>query len=348
MSRIAKQPCALKRRQLFKMAAAAGLSLAFSGCSRSEPPYESQILVFGTEVDIKIYHPDKYAVNEAIAKINRDFQKFHHEWHAWEKGGIVSRINEAITRKQPIEVAESVKTFILKSQQLSESSGYLFDPAIGKLIALWGFHSEQWQGPPPDNEAIHNWLTNRPSIKDLYFIGRRLYSHSTQVQLDFGGNAKGLALDMALQSLQSTGIEHALVSIGGDMKALGTKPGNHPWKVAVSNPHIPAEPIASLALYGEESVVTSGTYQRFFEWQGQRYSHILNPNTGYPATGFASVTVLHPDATTADAAATALLIAGPQQWRHVAEQMQIEYALCIGYSGQIEQTKAMEKRAKLL
>lgn len=348
MSRVAQQPHTFKRRHLFKMAAATGLVLSFAGCSRSEQAYESQILVFGTEVDIKIYHPDKYAVNKAFAQLNRDFQKFHHEWHAWEKGGIVSRINDAITRKQPIEVAESVKKFILKSQQLSKSSGYLFDPAIGKLIGLWGFHSEQWQGPPPDDKVIHNWLTNRPSIKDLYFIGRRLYSNSPQVQLDFGGNAKGLALDMALHSLQSAGIEHALVSIGGDMKALGTKPGNQPWKVAISNPHIPTEAIASLALYGKESVVTSGTYQRFFEWQGQRYSHILNPNTGYPATGFASVTVLHPDATTADAAATALLIAGPQQWRHVAEQMQIEHALCIGYSGQIEQTKAMEKRAKLL
>ncbi|MBN2646389.1 MAG: FAD:protein FMN transferase [Thiotrichales bacterium] len=336
------------RRTLLTAALTAPLAATLSACSRTAEAYHAQILVFGTQVDIQLYHPQQTQINQAIGKINRDFQQFHHEWHAWEKGGILSRINQAIAQQQPIEVADSVRDFILKSQRLCQQSDGLFDPGIGYLIALWGFHGEQWQGPPPSAAAIHSWLQSRPSIQDLYFQGNQLLSHNPQVQLDFGGNAKGLALDMALDSLRQAGIEQALVSIGGDMKALGAKSENQPWRVAISDPQHPSQARAALALGDNESVVTSGTYQRFFEWQGQRFSHILNPNTGYPANGFASVTVIHPDATTADAAATALLIAGPERWQKIAQQMGIEQVFCLDYDNQIAQTKAMEKRVKLI
>lgn len=336
------------RRSLLKLIAGSAILFSLPACSRRLPPYKAQILVFGTQVDITLYHAEKTVIDQAIAKINADFQQFHQDWHAWEKGGILSRINQAIAENQSIEVADSVKDFILKSQQLSAASNYLFDPGIGKLIAMWGFHSELWQGPPPSQSQIDHWLKHRPSIQNLYFEGNRLFSDNSDVQLDFGGNAKGLALDMALDSLQQAGIDRALVSIGGDMKALGSKPDQQAWQVAVSNPQQPEKPIAAIALQSGESIVTSGTYQRFFEWQGQRFSHILNPNTGYPASGFASVTVIHKDATTADSAATALLIAGPEKWREIAQQMSTEQVLCIRYDGSIEQTKSMEKRVKLI
>lgn len=338
------------QRRLFLKNISALVSAPFviGGCARPLSPYKAQILVFGTQVDITIYHSEQVLIDQAIAKINRDFQQFHHEWHAWEKGGILSKINQAIAANKSIEVADSVKDFIVKSQQLSVACNALFDPGIGKLIALWGFHGENWQGPPPAKTEIENWRQQRPSIKDLYFEGNKLLSHNREVQLDFGGNAKGLALDMALHSLQQAGITSALVSIGGDMKALGTKPGKQPWQVAISNPKQPKQAIARIGLQSGQSLVTSGTYQRFFEWQGQRFSHILNPNSGYPADGFASVTVMHPDATTADAAATALLIAGPKQWRQIAEQMGITLAMCVDYHGKIVQTKDMEKHLKLI
>ena len=325
-------------------------SALLSGCSQSETiPYRAQILVFGTQVDLLIFHPNQTQIDQAIAQINQDFQKFHHEWHAWEYGGILSKINAAIAEQHPIVVADSVKAFIEKSQQLSQQSDYLFDPGIGKLIALWGFHGENWQGPPPDQHQIEQWLANRPSIADIEFTSNQLRSRNPQVQLDFGGNAKGLALDMALVSLQNSGIKTALVSIGGDMKSLGLKPNHSSWQIAVENPsNIQGRPIAEIPLEADESLVTSGTYQRYFEWQGKRYSHLLNPNTGYPAQGFASVTVIHPDATTADSAATALLIAGPKLWQKIAKQMSINFVLAIDHNGQILQTKAMASRSKLL
>lgn len=326
-------------------------SFTLSGCSNpSPPPTKATIVVFGTLVDLTLYHPDRQQAEAAIRQVETEFMRFHTEWHAWEKGGIIGKVNQAIAESKPIEVPLSVKTFILKSQALTRATDGLFDPGIGKLVELWGFHKERWTGPPPTDEVVQGWRQQRPSLLDLSFQGLTLTSQNDQVQLDFGGNAKGLAIDMALDIISNAGIKSALVSIGGDMKALGLK-NNQAWSVGIENPiHSGSanQVAAAIQLNAGESLVTSGTYQRYFEWQGQRYSHIINPNTGYPAAGFASVTVLHSDATTADAAATALLIAGPMHWLQLAKRMGLEYVLCIDEHGQILQTKAMEKRTKLL
>ncbi|WP_232023386.1 FAD:protein FMN transferase [Thiomicrorhabdus aquaedulcis] len=334
-----------------------GCSQTDEPSSQASTPTQAQILVFGTHVNIVVYHPDPLLAQAAIREVEQTFAQFHIDWHAWEKGGVVGKINSAIAQQSPIDVADSVKSFILKSQQLTRQSNGLFDPGIGQLIALWGFHSEHWQGPPPPQSKIDQWLKDRPSILDLTFNGQTLTSRNPNVQLDFGGNAKGLAIDIALNTLQSAGIQNALVSIGGDMKVIGHKPKSasnaqtlvdQAWSIGIQNPSQPNQVVASLNLYSNESVVTSGTYQRYFEWQGQRYSHIINPNTGYPANGFASVTVIHPDATTADAAATALLIAGPEQWQTIAQKMGVSDVFCITQNGEFLQTKGMEKRLKLL
>ncbi|MCF6254350.1 MAG: FAD:protein FMN transferase, partial [Thiomicrorhabdus sp.] len=121
-----------------------------------------------------------------------------------------------------------------------------------------------------------------------------------------------------------------------------------PWRVGIQNPQQPNQVLASIDLKSGESVMTSGVYQRYFEWQGQRFSHILNPKTGYPAQTFASVTVIHSNAITADAAATALLIAGKTQWKTIAKSMGIQYVFAVDENGKIFQTDAMAKRISLL
>ncbi|NPA71227.1 MAG: FAD:protein FMN transferase [Gammaproteobacteria bacterium] len=321
--------------------------LSIAGCSNEkQTPHQATIVVFGTLVDITVYHEDAKQANLAIQQVEQDFHRFHTQWHAWERGGIVSKINAAIASETPITVADSVKQFILTSQQLTRQSQGLFDPGIGQLIALWGFHSEAWQGPPPSDQAIQAWLAHRPSLLDLYFEGHTLRSKNRYVQLDFGGNAKGLAINMALSSLEKAGIHNAIVSIGGDMKAMGLK-NNQTWSVGIQSPQSPSKILASLHLNSGESIVTSGTYQRYFEWQGQRYAHVLNPNTGYPAHSFSSVTVLHPDAITADAAATALLIAGPNDWLNIAQKMGVDHVLCLTETGDILQTPKMASRLKM-
>ncbi|MCF6345875.1 MAG: FAD:protein FMN transferase [Thiomicrorhabdus sp.] len=320
--------------------------ITLSSCTTpQDTEHKATLVVFGTFVEILIFTPPHQSkqANAAIKAVERQFHQFHQQWHAWEQGGIVSKINQAIALQQPIEVADSVKHFIVTSQTLTQQSQNLFDPGIGQLVDLWGFHSETWQGPPPSQQQIQAWLNQRPSLLDISFTGNTLTSSNPNVQLDFGGNAKGLAIEMALASLQKSGIQNAIVSIGGDMKAIGSKHGD-PWKVGIQNPQQPTQVLASIELKSGESVMTSGIYQRYFESQGQRFSHILNPKTGYPAQSFSSVTVIHPNAITADAAATALLIAGKEQWLSIAESMGIQYVFSVDKHGKIFQTDAMAQR----
>lgn len=343
----------MQRRQWLKLMGAASLAPLLSNCSQPTTlqKFTSQIPIFGTLVDIQIYSDSPEKANMAMRGIDERFQRFHKEWHAWEKGGIVSKINQAIAQESSITLAPSIIEFIKKSQRLCEKSQGLFDPGIGELIAIWGFHSDSWNGQPPNPDDIEHWLAHQPSILDLILQNTLLRSDNPMVQLDFGGNAKGLALDIAMDILIQHQIEHAIVSIGGDMKTLGLKPvgtAQQFWNVGIQNPQAPETAVASLEIHANESVVTSGTYQRYFEWQGKRYSHILNPNTGYPAEGFASVTVIHPDATTADSAATALLIAGEKQWQEIAQSMEISYVFAINYEGKFFQSKSMAQRLKLI
>lgn len=324
------------------------LVVSLQACSTQKAqPVKASLYVFGTVIEIIIYGAEPKAAQLAIQEVEQTFHIMHQEWHAWEPGGIVEKINQAILQNRSIEVTPSVKDFIIKSQQLSQQSLGLFDPGIGGLISLWGFHGEQWQGPPPKDDDIQAWLKSKPSIMDIQFTGNQLSSRNHLVELDFGGNAKGLAIDIALDILQQAEIENALVSIGGDMKAIGNK-NNQAWSIAIQSPTEPNQAFAKLDLNSNESVVTSGDYQRYFEWQGKRYSHIINPKTGYPANSFASVTVIHNDAITADAAATAILIAGPEQWLAVANAMGIEQVICIEHDGNILQTESMAKRIKIL
>ncbi len=330
----------------------ATLILLLASCSTKNNflPYKDQFIVFGTEVNVTIYAQDSLQAKKAIESVRSRFYQLHHEWHAWERGGIVSKINQAIENQQPIKVSADVKDFIIKSQQLAKQSNYLFDPGIGQLIQLWGFHSEDWQGPPPSAKQRQNWLDNRPSIADLKFDGLMLSSSNQNVSLDFGGNAKGLALDIAIASLKKAGIQNAIVNIGGDMRIIGNKQGkeNLPWTVSINNPFSPNHPIASIQLQGDESIVTSGSSQRYFKWQGQVYSHIINPNTALPANSFASVTIVHSDATTADAAATAIMVAGNQYWQQVAKQMGIDTVFIVDQEQQVITTPKMQQRINLL
>ena len=314
-------------------------SILLSACSKTPESIQATFYVFGTEVNIAMVGTDQKTADKAIQAIEQDFQAMNREWHAWEKGGLVSKINAAIAHGESIAVSPPIKAFIEKSQQLSALSGYRFDPAIGALVDLWGFHSEDWQGPPPSQIEVQNYLKNRPSIAQLSFEGLQLSSSNSNVRLDFGGNAKGLALDRAMNTLKANHIDNAIVNIGGDMRVIGSKNGQK-WRIGIQNPLNPSEMVQTVYVEGDWSVVTSGTYARFFEWEGQRYSHLLNPITGQPARGLASVSVIHPDATTADSAATALLIAG-DDWLGVAQKMGIEYALVITEKGEIQMTEKL-------
>jgi thiamine biosynthesis lipoprotein len=312
-------------------------------CSREPTIHQDNFFAFGTPVTVMVAGGDAHEAETAFAAIRADFAQLHNTWHAWKKGGLLGEINDSIANQQAIPISIEAWSVLQRTTELANASGHRFEPAIGKLVKLWGFHGESFNGPPPDAAAIAALVRAQPRMSDLSYQDGRLRSRNPNVQIDLGGIAKGYALDRAIAVLRAHDIENAIVNTGGDLRAFGTH-GSRPWSIGIRDPRPDHPPLARIEIQSDESVFTSGDYERMFEHEGRRYHHIIDPRSGWPARGLHSVTVIHRDAMTADAVATALLVAGPSEWRAIAAQMGIEYVLVVDEQNTLHMTEAMQAR----
>ncbi len=246
---------------------------------------------------------------------------------------------------RPAEADHDIVDMIRKSQLIEKQSGGRFNPAIGALIRLWGFHTSDYPiiGPPPDQADIDAILVHHPSSQDIHIDGLQLSSENPLVQLDFGGIAKGYAVDLAIRHLQAMGLSNAIVNAGGDLRAVGHH-GDRPWRVAVRKPG--GGILGAVEVRGDEALFTSGNYERFRQDNQERYPHILNPRTGWPVEDVASVTVITREGIVADAAATALVVAGLDDWPAVARAMGLDQVLVVDESGKVYLTPEMDERVE--
>jgi len=322
------------------------LLLLLTACTPTPPPdntHSQQFYVFGTLVGITLWDVPEPKATEAIQAVIQRLQTLHNDWHAWEPS-TVTALNQAIAEGQPFTLPKpELMPLLVKAQQYSQQSNGLFNPAIGKLIALWGFHQDEPpSGELPSTEHIAALLAEQPDMSALSWEELTVRSRNPAVQLDFGAFAKGYAVDQALDILKQQGIHNAIVNAGGNLKAMGSK-GDVPWLVGIRNPSGEGV-LAAIQTQGEESIITSGDYQRYREYQGQRYSHILDPRTGQPAQGFSSVTVIHSEGALADAAATAISVAGLEEWSNIAQQMGVDQVMLVETDGKITVTQTLATR----
>jgi thiamine biosynthesis lipoprotein len=316
--------------------------LLLIGCSPKPAVYHQQLLVFGTIVDIKLWGVDEQKGQKIVAGLSEDFKYMHRAWHAWQAGPL-TRTNFYLANSKPSTAAPSVLPLIKRATELSTLSSGLFNPAIGNLIALWGFASDEpAKGPPPTLEAIQKLLDQHPSMDSVKVNGISIEGNNPAVRLDFGAFAKGYAVDRTIETLQEAGIQHAVVNAGGDLRAIG-RHGQRPWRVGIRHPRQEGI-LASVETTQDESIFTSGDYERYFDWQGKRYDHIIDPRTGYPAEGLSSVTVFADQADLADAAATAIFVAGPTDWLPVARAMGIKGAMLVDEQGIVQITPGIRDR----
>lgn len=315
---------------------------AACGSRSAEQVYEDRFYVFGTLADITLYGVEEQQGRKAVAAIAQDFQTWHCEWHAWEPSPL-TEVNAAIEAGRPAALVPSLEPLILKSQAISIRSEGLFNPGIGRLLQLWGFQgSMRPSGPPPARDAVAALVNQAPTMADLQVQGGTLIASNAALQLDLGGIAKGYAVDLALQKLRGMGIGNAIVNAGGGLGVIGSR-GDRPWRVGIRHPQGEGV-LASLEVRDGESVHTSGNYERFREHEGVHYAHILDPRTGWPVQGITSATVIDPDGTLADAAATVLVIAGPDDWHRMARQLGIKYAMLVDEAGSVYMNQAMADR----
>jgi thiamine biosynthesis lipoprotein len=322
-------------RQLLIFAAAAALAC---GCAEPAVP-KAEFFVFGTLVEVELPGASADQANAIFSRLQQEMQRMHYELHAWEPGELV-RVNNVLQSGGVARATPDILALLKRSQDMEQRSGGYFNPAIGKLVALWGFHTSEYPvaGPPPGQDEIDVIIAAQPSTLDILIDNDRFQTANPQVQLDFGGIAKGFAIDLACEMILGSGLESAIVNAGGDLRTIGLKHGR-PWRIAVTDPG--GSVAGAIEVSGGMAVFTSGNYVRYRQDAGERYAHILHPQTGRPVNQVSSATVIASDGTTADAAATAIVVAGLDDWARVAADMGIETVLVIDESGGLFATREM-------
>lgn len=278
-------------------------ALCFCGCSNTQvQPQKQELEAMDTHMTFTAYGPH---AKEALQAATND----------------VTRLDALLSISHPTSEIKALNTD--KSALLSKDTTYLlrraleisadtagaFDPTVAPLMDAWGFRSKHYQ--VPDALTIQRLL----STVDASAVQLSKDGHCTMpahTQVDLGGIAKGYSADCVIQTFKDHGVKHGLISLGGNVQTLGSKPDGSPWRIGIQDPLDVNGMFATLEVY-ECAVVTSGGYLRYFEKDGVRYHHLIDPHTGTPANkGLLSVTIVTQDGTLADALSTALFVMGKE------------------------------------
>jgi thiamine biosynthesis lipoprotein len=222
-----------------------------------------------------------------------------------------------------------------------------FDITVGPLVNLWGFGPDDSRKEPPSAEAIDAAMlaTGREYLHADCEVPAIRKEH-TDIYIDLSAYAKGLAADEIAALLDEEDIANYLVEIGGDLRARGHNASNAKWRLAIERPDQPGKVVENIIHVNDLSVATSGDYRNFFEFEGRRYSHTIDPRTGRPVThNLASVTVLGESAAFADAMATAMMVLGPEAGMALAEREGIAAYLLLRDGGTITEHMSTEFRS---
>lgn len=287
------------------------LSAAVCACApAAQAPAERTLFVMDTYAQLAAYGA---GAEDALQACADELYRLEELFSATREASDVSRLNAA--GGAPVSVAADTAALLRRARELSALTGGAFDPTVYPLMRLWGFGDDP---AVPEDEAIAALLPLVDAERiELGADGTARLPAGMGV--DLGGIAKGYAADRLAALLRGAGVESALLTLGGNVYALGEKPDGTAWRIAVRDP-ADEQAYVGVVEARERAVITSGGYQRYFEQDGTRYHHILDPATGRPAdSGLASVTIIAADGTAADALSTALFVMGAERaaafWR---------------------------------
>jgi thiamine biosynthesis lipoprotein len=320
--------------------------LLLASCGRADNELATyRLLAMATLVDITLPRAVAEHDPDLIRSIEAELRAFERDYYAWGDGELAA-LNRTLNESRVFEASAGMTAVLSEAQGIAEMTGSAFDPGVGALVELWGFNSDEADrspgSRPPGDAAIADLLAATGSVRDLEIAGLSIRSEPARYTLDLGGIAKGAAVDRVLARLRAHGVTRALVNAGGDLGVIG-EPAERRWRIGIQAPRSDAM-LGAIALDDGEAAFTSGDYERFYDVDGQRMHHILDPRTGRPVDHTQAITVVAGNGTLADAAATALFVAGPGAWRAMAERLGIDSVLRVDAAGTLEMTAAMRDR----
>lgn len=323
---------------------ALGVALLLGACGPSpEALVEHRLLAMATWVDVTLPAWATLEHPALLGELETTLTAFGRDYYAWGDGELAA-LNRALGDSGRFEASPAMAALLARAAEVTRLSDGAFDPGVGALVELYGFN-DATRAPvaAPAASAIAAVRAEFASLAELRIDGRQLTAPAGRYAFDLGGIAKGAAVDGVIARLTALGIAPALVNAGGDLRVIGARP-DRPWRIGIQDPRGNGL-LGSLRLDPGEAAFSSGDYERFVEDAGgERRHHLIDPRTGRPATHTRAVTVIAADGVSADAAATALFVAGPADWLAVAARLGIDKALRVDASGVIDMSRAMRER----
>ena len=269
--------------------------------SRAESGIRVPFFAMGSQCALILHGEDpRRAASLAIAEVERIEQRYSR----YRADSLLSVINRAAQNGSEIEVDAETASLIDHACAVHRKSDGLFDITAGALRSVWNDETACL----PEETSIFAVL-EKVGLDKVVWRSPQLSFKRDGMEIDFGGIAKEYAADRAAALCRASGVEHGLVELGGDIAIIGPNPDGTPWRIGVSDPGDPTVAIATLFV-SSGGVATSGDYQRFWEFDGERYGHILDPRTGWPVAGLASATVAAETCLSAGALSTIALLKG--------------------------------------
>ena len=298
------------------------LCVAFllAACGVVETPLKLAGQTMGTTWHVTLIAPAGFFVDDIEPKIEDILDRVNADMSTYQSDSLIVRFN----RQAPdvwFPVTHDFLQVLETALDIGERSGYAYDVTVAPLVDIWGFGAADAAIMPPSKDAIESALDRVGQDRLQLDTEHGRIMQREAVSLDFSSLAKGFAVDRIAEMLQQQGIDRFMVEVGGEMRLSGLSARGDLWRIAIERPDTGPRSLAQPISLTDVAIATSGDYRNFFQLDGQRYSHMIDPRTGWPvAHDLVSVTVVHPSCTVADAWATALAVIGADRAMALAQE----------------------------
>ncbi|MDO8355197.1 MAG: FAD:protein FMN transferase [Nitrospirota bacterium] len=318
-----------------------------SGCVRLSPGSPSVVVKrtqihMGTFVSITAVAPTDQDANRAINAGFQEVKRLEQLLSTWIPSSELSRVNVSAGIR-PVAVSLETWTVVQRAKQAAELTGGGFNIAIGPAVDLWRVTEDQRIPTEAELAALHSLVDLQAILADLH--EQTLYLEKPGMRIDVGGIGKGFAADHAVIAMKQAGALAGVVALSGDIKTFGQLPGGRKFPVGIQHPRKEGAVLVFIDLE-DEAISTAGDYERFFERDGVRYHHILDPNTLQPARGCQSVTVIAKEGVWADGLDTGIFVMGPERGMELVERLPDVEAIIVGADGRLFLSSGLQNRVR--
>ena len=311
--------------------------------SHSQVLRKRTTLLMGGRFDISIVAKDSLSAEQNIDEVIAEITRIENLISDWKPTSQVSEVNQNAGIR-PVKVDREVFELTQRALRFSEITNGGFDISFAAMDRIWKFDGSMTE--MPSAEAIKKSV-EKVGYKNIILdsINSTIFLKLKAMKIGFGALGEGYATDKCRAMMLAKGIQAGIINGSGDMSTWGTQPNRKPWNIGITNP-FDTDKLLAVVPINNGAVTTSGSYEKFVVFDGKRYSHIINPATGYPATGLCSVTVFGPNAETANGLSTSLMVLGKTAGLVLLDKFPDYSCLMITDAGKVVKSKNFKKKRK--